>query len=230
MSKIIQVLLLFRLILVPCVGCFGGELHLHNEKLNGSILYTLRVKGEPDTDLWKVTFDLPPEGKPWDSWCRLVASDKNHKGAIALIENNEVEITLLLFDEKNQPLSVLNTIDPGWLKAKRRKGAKLSAIAPNQIIVSFPNQESQSWSVVDGKIIDPDGNAFKQNTLQIGPQSSEMTAQTPAAKPAPAVVSNSVPPASVPSEKKSSSIPWSIIVVLIVAATGLVWLFLKKRK
>jgi hypothetical protein len=230
MSKIIQVLLLFPLILVPCVGCFGEELLLHNEKLNGSILYTLRVKGEPDTDLWKETIDLPPEGKPRDRGCSLVASDRNHKGAIALLANNDIEITLLLFDEKNQPLSILNTFDPGWLDAVRWKSAKLAAIAPNQIIVSFPNQESQSWSVVDGKIMDPDGNAFKQNTLQIGSQSSETAAQTPAAKSVPAVVSNSVPPASVPNEKKSSSIPWSIIVVLIVAATGLVWLFLKKRK
>ena len=48
-----------------------------------------------------------------------------------------------------------------------------------------------------------------------------------------AAPSNSKPPyakpASPPSTKPTSSIPWSIIVVLIVAATGLLW-SLKKRK
>lgn len=41
----------------------------------------------------------------------------------------------------------------------------------------------------------------------------------------------STPPASsAPSEELASSIPWSIIVVVIAAATGLLWLLLKKRK
>lgn len=35
---------------------------------------------------------------------------------------------------------------------------------------------------------------------------------------------------SLPSDEPTSSTPWSIIVVLIVAATGLLWLLLKKRK
>jgi hypothetical protein len=39
-----------------------------------------------------------------------------------------------------------------------------------------------------------------------------------------------VRPAPTPSEEASSSTPWSIIVVLIVAATGLLWLLVKKRK
>jgi hypothetical protein len=37
-------------------------------------------------------------------------------------------------------------------------------------------------------------------------------------------------PTSTPSEEPTSSTPWSIIVVLIVAAIGLLWLVLKKRK
>jgi hypothetical protein len=36
-------------------------------------------------------------------------------------------------------------------------------------------------------------------------------------------------PTLTPSEESASSIPWSIIVVLIVAATGLLWLLLKQR-
>ncbi len=37
-------------------------------------------------------------------------------------------------------------------------------------------------------------------------------------------------PAPAPREKPTSSTPWEIIVVLIVAATGLLWLLIKKRK
>lgn len=37
-------------------------------------------------------------------------------------------------------------------------------------------------------------------------------------------------PTSIPSEDLPSSTPWIIIVVLIVAATGLLWLLVKKRK
>ena len=38
------------------------------------------------------------------------------------------------------------------------------------------------------------------------------------------------PTASTPSEEPTSSTPWSVIVILIVAATGLLWLLVKKRK
>jgi hypothetical protein len=36
-------------------------------------------------------------------------------------------------------------------------------------------------------------------------------------------------PTPTPSEEATSSTPWSIIVVLIVAAAGLLWLLLKRR-
>jgi hypothetical protein len=38
------------------------------------------------------------------------------------------------------------------------------------------------------------------------------------------------PTTPAPSEEPTSSTPWSIIVVLILAATGLLWLLVKKRK
>jgi len=68
-----------------------------------------------------------------------------------------------------------------------------------------------------------------------GPQQSESSAppnvnpppsvQSPAAKQAP-----ETKPAPIPSEEPTSSTPWSIIVVLIMAATGLLWLLVKMRK
>jgi hypothetical protein len=62
------------------------------------------------------------------------------------------------------------------------------------------------------------------------------TQTTPAPKPPPVVQSGvpkkspeAKPTTSTPSEEPASSTPWSIIVVLIVAAFGLPWLLLKRR-
>lgn len=68
------------------------------------------------------------------------------------------------------------------------------------------------------------------------PQSDPFAQTTPAPKSPPVVQPTaqkkapSTAPAPTPSEEPSSSTPWSIIVVLIVAATGLLWLLVKKRK
>lgn len=46
----------------------------------------------------------------------------------------------------------------------------------------------------------------------------------------PKKASEAKPSVTPPSEEPASSTPWSIIVVLIVAACGLLWLLLKQRK
>lgn len=56
--------------------------------------------------------------------------------------------------------------------------------------------------------------------------SSLPSLRTPAANKAP----DSRPTQMTPNEELASSTPWSIIVVLIVAATGLLWFLVKKRK
>jgi hypothetical protein len=48
--------------------------------------------------------------------------------------------------------------------------------------------------------------------------------------PAPKKAPEAKPTTPTPSEEPTSSTPWSIIVVLIVAATGLLWLLVKNRK
>ena len=48
--------------------------------------------------------------------------------------------------------------------------------------------------------------------------------------PTPPKAPEAKPTQATPSEEPTSSAPWSIIVVLIVAATGLLWLLVKKRK
>lgn len=66
------------------------------------------------------------------------------------------------------------------------------------------------------------------NTAQLQPPMQNEThadrAQPPAPKQAP-----EAQPTSSPSEEPPSSTPWSIIVVLIVAALSLLWLLLKRR-
>jgi hypothetical protein len=59
---------------------------------------------------------------------------------------------------------------------------------------------------------------------------SEITTKLDALRSGKSPESKSTPTTSSPSEKPTSSTPWSIIVVLIVAALGLLWLVLKNRK
>ena len=67
------------------------------------------------------------------------------------------------------------------------------------------------------------------------PQSDPFAQPTPTPKPPPVVqppAPKKAPEAKTvtPSEEPTSPTPWSIIVVLIVAAIGLLWLLVKKRK
>ena len=48
--------------------------------------------------------------------------------------------------------------------------------------------------------------------------------------PAPKHAPEAKPPKLTPNEEPTSSTPWSVVAVLIVAATGLLWLLLKNRK
>lgn len=77
--------------------------------------------------------------------------------------------------------------------------------------------------------------------LAEGPTGSQKTGNSTASQsgspdfkqgqpPAPKKAPTTAPAPTTPGEEPTSSTPWSIIVVLIVAATGLLWLLLKKRK
>lgn len=71
-------------------------------------------------------------------------------------------------------------------------------------------------SSIDADFESKSSSAPKKIMPLINPQTSKKASE---AKPTP-----------LPSEELTSSTPWSIIVVLIVAATGLLWLLVKKRK
>lgn len=67
--------------------------------------------------------------------------------------------------------------------------------------------------------------------LEISPSNSSKTSSLPMVKPNQKHKSSGAQPGEVASnEEPTSSTPWSIIVVLIVAVIGLLWLLVKKRK
>ena len=68
------------------------------------------------------------------------------------------------------------------------------------------------------------GTAETQTT-ETTPTPKPPVVQPPAPKNVPTTLTTSTP-----SEAPTSSTPWSIIVILIMAATGLLWLLVKKRK
>ncbi len=61
-------------------------------------------------------------------------------------------------------------------------------------------------------------------------QSSMLTNSSPSLQPQTQKKADQAKPASSGSEEPTSSAPWSVIVILIVATSGLLWLLLKKRK
>lgn len=76
---------------------------------------------------------------------------------------------------------------------------------------------------------------------QLNPTPTQSTTQSATNRPTPNVSTLSVhpsalskapetKPAPTPGEEPTSSTPWSVVAVLVVAATGLLWLLVKKRK
>ena len=61
------------------------------------------------------------------------------------------------------------------------------------------------------------------------PQSGTSTPPLPSVQPSPSKATETKVVPSTPSEVPTSTTPWSIIVVLIIAAIGLLWLLVKKR-
>ena len=71
----------------------------------------------------------------------------------------------------------------------------------------------------------PDSFFFSDKEGPFRPPSAVKTALS-----SPVTLHSRTSPTEIPTTPSTSSTPWSIIVVLIVAATGLLWLLVKKRK
>jgi hypothetical protein len=90
-------------------------------------------------------------------------------------------------------------------------------VASGQKLASQPIAKNGSGFL--NQSLAPNGKQVEGN-----PNPSEQSPPTPKKAP------EAKPSLTTPSEEPASSTPWSIIVVLIVAAIGLLWLLLKKRK
>ena len=147
------------------------------------------------------------EGGVWEQASTLFGDDPG------LFLPSETEGKMAILDSKGmiiQELSVAITKGSGSPKSR------LAAI--------FKHVSAQPES--EGRLVKQEPGAFfaEQPSTTTTP-----TSPTPL-PPTRQVKTSEVKPAPPPNEEPTSSTPWSIIVVLIVAATGLLWLLVRKRK
>lgn len=112
--------------------------------------------------------------------------------------------------------------------ALKRGNLLLRSIA-TEFLSRYPNASFlRSRAAITNRVKTNDDNKFQSavseesKTQPILPPLVQQAAPRKAPGPAPT--------ASKPSEEPTSSTPWSVVAVLIVATTGLLWLLLKKRK
>jgi hypothetical protein len=221
----------------------SGSVNLASSVRESATHYVLSLKTSAEAEISLAVHDVPLSDKPPTEWRALLACDENPNMVVALLEVNEFSLMLIQYDLATKAVREHHIAAPRLLADMRASGGTLKVNAPNRITLAAPNQESRSWSVEDGTLIEDGGNALDQGqTLQIGSQRSQAPSNTPAVNTGPAVGSNSIPPVSAakvplvskpaltPSEEPASSTLWSIITVLIMVATGLLWLLVKKRK
>lgn len=109
-----------------------------------------------------------------------------------------------------------------WAVWKTFRGQIVTRWHPEQEITSF-----STWPEVQSAIGEHIKTVGRGEDPSPSPQQTQATlTQPPTSKKAP----EAKPTTSTPSEEPVSSKPWSIIVVLIAAALGLLWLVLKNRK
>jgi hypothetical protein len=114
-----------------------------------------------------------------------------------------------------QSVANCDNIEDVFAEAKR-KAQVLRLFDGNE-----PSRDFQSLEGIDGDVL------RKAETASPVKSSS---ASLPMVNPHSSQESLETKPTSAPSEERPSSTPWSVIVVLIVAAIGLLWLLVKKRK
>lgn len=139
-------------------------------------------------------------------------------GAEAVLEENERLGMLLSLDSTGSVVEVLPVAiadGTGSLRSRLKTILKHEPAGPNGP-ARFVKQEPAVFflehpNTTTAPTLAPPSSTPQQSTRQVKATEAKPTTPTP-------------------SEEQTSSTPWSIIVVLIVAATGLLWLLVKKRK
>ncbi|MFM2169523.1 MAG: hypothetical protein RIS79_3894 [Verrucomicrobiota bacterium] len=109
-----------------------------------------------------------------------------------------------------------------WAVWKTFRGQIVTRWHPEQEITSF-----SAWPEVQSAIGEHIKSVGRADDPAPFPQQTQATLTQPSAS---KKTAEAKPTLSTASEEPASSTPWSIIAVLIVAATGLLWLLVKKRK
>lgn len=240
-----------RLLLIPIftvtltlISNASDQLAFDIKETTDASIYSLQLRNERSVKtIWTRRVPLINGKKPYD-WCNLRGWAKNQHGLLALVENNEFFGKLLQFNSNGDLIAELEA-GGGWLIDIRR-GGSIELEPPDKIALTRPDGSITKFIIRDGKLADEDGRMFEHpQSIQIGKPTSDTAptlnlsaSQLPQAPNTPASVRPRAPKnapeakytALKPSEESASSPPWTIFVVLIVSATGVLWLLVKKRK
>jgi hypothetical protein len=225
----------------------SGSVILTTSVGENTLHYDLIVKSSSGIDqkLSSVEVKAPGgTGKPQGEARYLLSCDENQDMIVVLLATSRWGVILLQYDLITKEVREERLFVEALMEKRRNtEGGTLSVHAPNRITLSNEGGALQSWSVVDGKLIDEKGNVFAQDEgFQMAFQTPETTSPTPVANPVttsdldskqsasvaeapplPIAITNETPVSSV------SPILWSLIVVLIVAAASFLWLLSKRR-
>ena len=186
-----------------------------------SKVYEILASGQHrqiELKLPRVTYDAGPKGfiAGW-SW-----ADNDTLIGEAEIDNEKgefIEKRIYIFHAKQ---GVLSRLDVSGLGLATTEGLTVTKVAADLTGLRLSVGEADFAVKADLQSVPPP--AEKQTP------SNESSVSEPTSLSAPTKVVASNPTAPTRSEEPTSSTPWSVIVILIVAATGLLWLLLKNRK
>lgn len=155
-------------------------------------------------------------------------------------ENDGLKNTVLLMKswQWQAPLRLCLSIETAGMKSRKPIELYDGPIPPPPGFEGADMKAPKDWEADDKFIPVTTEPRPAQGTLPPKYQAMNDKAQAdaaaqkspPALQPATPKKAPEAKPASTPSEEPASSTPWSISVVLVVAAIGLLWLLLKKRK
>jgi hypothetical protein len=148
----------------------------------------------------------------------------------ALTQHKE---TLAVFSQEKQKDAMASE---SFAACKRLLDEIKSPRAVEQVKQSLAKLANDPWLAdrITASIFPPESKAEPTSSDQpkpatAGNDAASLNPPPSVQSPAPKKEPEAKPIATTPSEESASSTPWSIVVVLIVAATGLLWLLLKRR-
>ncbi len=232
-----RLLIIFFISALDLASGESNKLAFDIQEIEGATIYNLQTgEGDFARTIWSRRVSLINGKKPYD-WCVLIGWDRNERGLMALIEYNEFIGKVLQFNSNDEFVAELE-VGGSWLQDIRRGGSvKLEPL--DKIEVTKSDGSVARFYISNGKLTNEVGEILERpKPLRVSSQDSER-----AFKASPQNIAPSMPHASLEksareamptgsnlNEDLPSPTPWSIIVVVIVAATGLLWLLMKNRK